>query len=116
MRAASDSGVLLYWPPHEGILYSPAGPVSRQVPIVLTGTLAEFKAAEKLLEQLERRGYQTTERKVKEPPAEQSVPIPDPGELIRRPTRVKCRGCGDLVEKVNDFCECPKCSAEWDRK
>lgn len=113
MRVESDSGVLLYWPPYEGVLYSVAGPVSWMVPIIATATAAEFKEEKKVFAVLERR-YQIQVRKVKEPPAEQSVPIPDPGELIMRPARVKCRGCGKLVESVNHFSECPECAKEWE--
>ena len=45
MRVETTDGILLYWPPHDGILYCVAGPVSRNVRVVIVGTAEEIAEA-----------------------------------------------------------------------
>lgn len=45
MRVEDDRGVLLYWPPHEGVLYCTAGPVSWNVAVRIIGTEEEISKA-----------------------------------------------------------------------
>lgn len=38
---AEGNPIALYWPPHEGVLYCLAGPVSRRVKIIVRATIEE---------------------------------------------------------------------------
>lgn len=108
MRAETDTGVLLYWPPHKGILYCAAGPVSRNVPIVLIGNRKELGAERGLIS----RAYSVTVRRESRI-IRHSPPLPAAGECIVRPARKVCRDCGDRVEEVDAFGECEKCASKW---
>ncbi len=104
MRVETDTGVILYWPPHEGVLYCAAGPVSRNVRIVLIGHRRQVEAA-LTTERLDAAGGGKFWReRLKQPhltlaPMYQvtcrfsnirkhSPPIPPPGDFVMRERRV----------------------------
>jgi hypothetical protein len=115
MRLESADGVILYWPPHEGIIYSLAGPVSRNVPVVVVGTNGEVGAV--MTESKNRwndpvkqrlklaQAYAVTVRIVSRRLRRNSVPIPPPSEVIMR-ALVRCRDCRERVTEVDVFGEC----------
>ena len=121
MRVETDRGCLLYWPPHEGILYCPAGPVSFGVPVVVIGTKAEIKKAtvvnrwgEYLGIRLVHSRYKVTTRVDKS--AQSSPPLPPPGDFTVRPVSKVCRDCGAKIREVDAFGECVACAEKWAAK